>query len=331
MCSNRQCVKNKNITWKCKSGFFEDPSEACTKVKIGHLAKETSVLIVGGIKSSNINDLVDTVEIIVGKNCTLPKLPMKIGQHSLILTEDNKILVCGGWGTNGKECLELKQGQWIHHSKLLNHRSYASAIVLSGKTYLFGATSRSSSEWLAFGSRTWQNGPDLEKKFRSGCAVKLSNTEVLLIGGRYTKKRILKLDISSNNLTSIGELQEGRYGHSCALIGGNIVIAGGKKSKYESNTSTEIMSLKDLNNSRLAGQLNQQRTFHKLIVTPINNEPTLLAIGGVTRFEKNSVSRDSIEIWDPITETWTLSNALKLSEAKYSFGALSVPTSLICP
>ena len=167
------------------------------------------------------------------------------------------------------------------------------------------------------------------------CAVKLSSTEVLLIGGFHKKKDIIKWDIKTNNLTSIGELQEGRYGHSCALIGDNIVIAGGKQISpgYLSIlSSTEIISLDNLSNSRIAGQLNQERVFHEMVVTMINNEETLLAIGGDYVLEnKKSKPTDSIEIWDPISETWTLSDTLKLSEAKLAFRALSVPTSLICP
>ena len=330
VCKNRQCNKNKNITWKCKSGFFEDPSEACTKVDIDRLpAEETSLLIVGGWIGPN--DEIDTIEIIGKKNCTVPKLPMKIAQHSLILTEDNKILVCGGYETNKNTCLELQRNQWIQHSKLLDARACSFAVILSGKTYLLGSSLYTSSEWLETGTKTWRSGPNIGKLFRWGCTVKLSNTEVLLIGGYYTKERILKLDISSNDLTSIGKLQEGRYGHSCAVIDSNIVISGGKKSGSEYHNSTEVISMKGLKNSKLVGQLNQQRAYHKLIVSTINNLPTLLAIGGIFRDEKNKVIyRDSIEIWKSITETWTLSNTLKLSQGRSSFGALSVPTSLIC-
>ena len=40
--------------------------------------------------------------------------------------------------------------------------------------------------------------------------------------------------------------------------------------------------------------------------------------------------RDSIELWNPDTESWTLSPDLKLSEERAYFGHLSVPSHLLC-
>ena len=191
---------------------------------------------------------------------------------------------------------------------------------------LGGKGTSSSTEWLEAGTQTWKTGPDLGIQFQWGCTIKISDTEVLLIGGFYTKKNIFKLDVNTNNLTSIGELQEERVGHACAIIDKNIVISGG-----ENSNSTEIISLNDLQKSKLAGNLNQHRAYHKLIVSNINNKPTLLAIGGSYVEDEIWKFRDSIEVWNPITESWSLSDTLKLSEAKCCFGALSVPTSLICP
>ena len=127
-------------------------------------------------------------------------------------------------------------------------------------------------------------------------------------------------------MTSIGELQEERVGHACAVFGTNIVISGG-----ENSNSTEIISLNNLQNSRVAENLNQHRAYHKLVVSTVNNQPTLLAIGGSYVEDEIWKFRDSIEVWNPITESWSVSDTLKLSEAKCCFGALSVPTSLICP
>ena len=91
------------------------------------------MIIVGGKVP---NGVTDTVEIIGNKKCTIPKLPTGIGQHSLIQTEDNKILVCGGVEANEKACLELRHGQWVDHSKLSSIRNLASAVVLSGNRTL---------------------------------------------------------------------------------------------------------------------------------------------------------------------------------------------------
>ena len=70
--------------------------------------------------------------------------------------------------------------------------------------------------------------------------------------------------------------------------------------------------------------MEQARYSHGLVVAYYNNQPTVLAIGGWPY-------TDSIEVWHPESKTWSLSNDLVLSEAKDDFGALSVPTHLVCP
>ena len=95
------------------------------------------MIIVGGKVP---NGVTDAVEIIGNQKCKIPKLPTGIGQHSLILTEDNKILVCGGVEANEKACLELRDRQWIQHSKLSSIRNLASAVVLSGNRTAFPGT-----------------------------------------------------------------------------------------------------------------------------------------------------------------------------------------------
>ena len=82
-------------------------------------------------------------------------------------------------------------------------------------------------------------------------------------------------------------------------------------------------SLNNLQKSRVAGNLTQHRAYHKLIVSTVNNEPTLLAIGGSYVEDDVWKFRDSIEVWNSITESWSVSDTLKLSEAKCCFGALS--------
>ena len=71
--------------------------------------------------------------------------------------------------------------------------------------------------------------------------------------------------------------------------------------------------------------MNEVRAYHGLAVALVNNEPTLLAFGG--SYYQNG---DSIEIWNPDDETWTLANDMKLRETKNAFGFLSIPLHLLC-
>ena len=82
--------------------------------------------------------------------------------------------------------------------------------------------------------------------------------------------------------------------------------------------------------SENAGNLNERRAHHGSAVAHVNGEPTLLAFGGFYHRNYRRKFRDSIESWNPETESWTISNDLKLSMGKESFGFLSVPANVIC-
>ena len=112
-------------------------------------------------------------------------------------------------------------------------------------------------------------------------------------------------------------------------MSGKIIVSGGKKSNEIILKSTEVISLENPTTSKTVGSLNQERGYPGLAVAHVNNEPTLLAIGG--EFYQNGTKyRDSIETWDFNTESWTLLSDLKLDVKKYHFGFLSILSSLLC-
>ena len=99
--------------------------------------------------------------------------------------------------------------------------------------------------------------------------------------------------------------------------------------------STELLNLKNLTSYTDADMdLKEARAGHGLVEVHYNNQPTVIAIGGV--FGEPPMEPDelkkffSIEIWHPANKTWSLAPELKLSEPKVAFGFISVPTHLIC-
>ena len=92
-------------------------------------------------------------------------------------------------------------------------------------------------------------------------------------------------------------------------------------------SSTEIINLNDLTKAHTTGNLVQASFGHGLVVVHVDNKPTVLAVGGENGDYRY---RDSIEMWNPTTETWTMTS-MKLSEPKRNFGILSLPTRLLCP
>ena len=280
--------------------------------------------MVGGTDAGGYD--LETAEIIPNK-CNILSLPKGITrQPSLILTSgDKNILLCGGFH-NYQECFELKEKKWVHHSYLEKERSYAKAITMAIGTFIFGGEEDPNSwEWLPSGSSTWVLGGNIpDPGFRDGCGVPISSSEILLIGGRNSKQRILRFNVETNEWTEMDEkIQPGRFWHSCIIFENNIIVSGGLEYDGKELKSTQIINKDNLTLS-YGSDMKQTRFYHRLVIGKYNNQPRVLAIGGLPY-------TNSIEVWDPVSKTWSLSNDLRLSEAKYNFGALSVPTRLVCP
>ena len=262
------------------------------------------------------------------KNCAIPDLPIGIDGLSLLHTNDDKIMVCGG-SNNVGTCLVLQHGQWKQDSYLFNRRHNATGISMPDAIYMIGQTyGKITWDWLSTGSTTWYASEGVSDVFEFGCGVRLSEFEILLIGGYTTERRILKINFLTGTSQTVGHLHQGRYGHSCSLFQDTIFVTGGKYSSSIYLAHTEMIELKTLT-SRIGHDLKEARAFHGLAVSHVNKQLRLLAIGG-SFGEGAGKYRDSIEIWNPEGQSWNFFKEMKLSKGKSRFGCLSVPTHLIC-
>merc|ERR1711962_1942158 len=136
------------------------------------------------------------------------------------------------------------------------YRHFGSAIVLKHGGYIvggWGRTERNSSEFLATGSSVWTQGPDVPTLgVRMSCAVKLSDTEFVILGGYDDQTQALHYSETKKMWTEWPRLTHGVYGHSCVRLGDKILVAGGPYSKgvrtviYDTKTGSarEVASLK---------------------------------------------------------------------------------------
>ena len=297
---------------------------------------EFSILIVGGYNGTNS---LKTSEVVAQNRSTcnphVPDLPYGIDyQPSLIMTHDEKILLCGG--KFRKSCLEMKSNTWERHSSLNEERRMASAVVMETGIFLFGGGySETTWEWLPNnGSSQWIRGDsDIPSPgFAGGCGVKISDIDIALIGGYYNRngiKNLLIFNTETRNWTAKHDnvLKVGRYAHACISTSNKIIVTGGKTSPSEYLASTEVINLQDLTNSTLIGSLNQARSRHGLVLSHVGNKETLMAFGG---YDGGGDFLDTIETWDGTTGNWTNSD-IKLSQPRIDFGYLSVPTHILCP
>ena len=193
--------------------------------------------------------------------------------------------------------------------------------------YIFGGNDYPTMwEWLPSGSSTWVQGGSIPwPGFNGGCGVRISLSELLLIGGKESEQRILKFNVETGEWTEMEEvLEPGRYFHACVVFKNNIIVNGGQDSSGEYLKLAEIFDKDNLAIS-YSSDMKEARCAHGLVVAHHKNQPTVLAIGGYP------YTTDTIEKWDPESKTWSLTNDLRLSKTKNSFGILSVPTHLVCP
>ena len=299
-------------------------------------------MIAGGwIDFDVFTSRIEVIPPVKNKNCTLPPLPDDIYQTSLIYTsETEEILLCGGKDKDNqdtKKCIQLKMkdNKWIHHSDLYDHQiwngeGYPVTVSMPNGVYMFGRK-HNAWEWLPRGSKTWilgnPNPPRIQGAvwtFDQGCAVKISNKELVLIGGRWKLKRVWRFNTENKEWTYFGGvLLESRRSHSCVVFKDLIIISGGKRETPPAWT-TELIRIKDLTNFNESFKMKHGRSQHGLVLAHLQEQLSVLTIGGYS-FGKNL---DSIEMLN-FRNGWAISE-MKLSEGKNSFGYTTVPTSLVC-
>ena len=301
----------------------------CFIINSGTSIDPTSILLTGG------GYPYPNQEEIIGQNkCNVPKIPTdyKYGHVMLLTAGDNKVLSCGGWGGPSSECLVLEPGRiWRHHSYLIRTRAYGVGISMPNGVYLFGGIDGPNadetlvtSDFLpAFGDK-WEEGPVIPNPgIWAACGAKISDTELVLIGGYDSKEKVLKFNTETGLWTQLANLNQGRHTHSCAFLNGNIIVAGGFD-EFLIVESTEIISITN-GIPRLAEPMLVPRLYHSLITYVEDQKPKVLAIGGF-----NKVALSSIEVWNETEEIWNMSS-ISLDEPRMDFAALALPPNLICP
>merc|ERR1712080_109804 len=206
---------------------------------------------------------------VLNTSCDFPLPEARLG-HISVTTADGKTLVCGGSTSSGHtaSCLEFNSQTktWEKHSNMRNkYRSFATSIALKRGVYVLGGLStdntRSSSELLPTGSSVWGPGPDIPGNgVYQSCAAKLSESEFVILGGRYDRTQARVYSETSGLWTEWPRLTEGVWGHSCVLLGDKILMTGGWEANGDYTGRTVIIDTKT-GSARMVASLNYPRAF----------------------------------------------------------------------
>ena len=271
-----------------------------------------------------------------GQDCTIPYLQNTYEGASLVLTPTgDKLLNCGGYSrfdykqNNGyRKCYELdvKNEKWIWHSNTISKIHKGNSLTMPNGVYLF-ANYFGHINFLPKNSKLWQGKPKVPTRFEDGCVVAISPTEILLIGGKGTENRILKLDTTTGGFRTWDNLKKGRHGHSCVLIDKKILVVGGQLAtyaKYEHNYYKKPR----LDNTEIIPIPNGEPGAHRFanLKTP-RAKFGLVAIGG--HYKKVlAFGRGDTEEWDDDNEVWK--PFPKTFENFHHQAYLVVPPQVVC-
>jgi len=128
----------------------------------------------------------------------------------------------------------------------------------------------------------------------------------------------------------------GRFGHSCVLIpggGGKILVAGGSNNSINNILNTAQIYDISTNKWEMAASMNQERVYGELVMA----NGRIFFLGGTAiaptmfffhTWKDETPSKDSIEEYNPDTNTWTLLKTT-LNKPRVKFGAVAVPRSSV--
>ena len=295
-------------------------------------AIHNSIFISGGAEARDSFDGSRYVDVLGQHTCDISPLPSDICLHSMLLNNDNELMVLGGDGPPDQiyqDCLVYRKSAWKYHSKLMNPRISSSAVNMSDGIYIFGGRTKDWKRCL----RTCEFLPNSDSQWRyldtsipkpgymGGSAIAISNNEILLTGGNApTKKRMMTFNTSTLKWTLVGDLIHERNHHRSFIFNNRIIVCGGFHDGFLRSTEI-IQSLHPLI-IKEGGHLIEGRCGHGLDVINIKGTPTLVAFGGHSIDQK---CIDSVETWNDKEECWEMTD-WKLPHQRWLFASCSKDT-----
>ena len=265
------------------------------------------------------------MEVLGKYNCKLPLLPEANFSHSMVVTNNNELLVLGGHSLNqkgpndkAKICLIYKDNEWRHHSMFNLKRAYSCAITMPDGIYVFGGTlfdtpsSHYSCELLPNNQSQWNVIDASFPRFGMMMAhcVAISSSKILFTGGvRPVSKRLTTFDTMNKTWKNEGKLIHERWGHASFQFNGKVIITGGKNDT-DVLRSTEVLTLKSMK-LKEGGRLNEPRWGHGMGIIDVKGIQKLVVFGGspekspfLLSDDADEIQLTSIEAWNDVEECW---------------------------
>jgi N-acetylneuraminic acid mutarotase len=171
-------------------------------------------------------------------------------------TYDNKIYVFNGWGNSHLEIVDLATNTITKGAVNHSYTGNAGSALYNGKIYVFGGSGLNGAPTTKFSNRfqyydiasnTWHPLPDMPTAREA--KGKIVNDKLYVIGGfNGTSSRLINVyDLNTNLWTNQYTMPAGISGHSLAVSGNKIFIAGGYNNQtflaYFDTTTNKVHQL----------------------------------------------------------------------------------------
>lgn len=254
----------------------------------------------------------------------IPDKKVGIYYTSTILLPTNKILISGGSNLTGLSAVNIfnpatfqwesarnmQLSRYGHTSNIVTLNDDSKRVLVVGGQGGTNNSMQKTAELYNFISSTWvftSSSMNSEHAFHT--ATTISDGKVLVTGG-FDKTFIATssaeiYDPFLNSWTNVKQLPFRRAYHTAVLLNdGRVMLAGGLIRNGSSNISTNSVSFYNPFNDSWenAPSLNQAHTQHTMTLL---KDGRVMVAGGETE-DPNITFTDTVEIWSPVTNTWTI-------------------------
>ena len=287
---------------------------AMTSIRAQHTATTLpngKVLVAGGHTSAALGSADETpsaelFDPVTGTWAATGAMSLARAHHAAAALVDGRVLVAGGWGTNGDaiaqaEVYSPSSGAWAPTGSMLDARTWFPATVLTNGEVLVtgGADLANDNHAEIFDpvAGTWSAVPNM-------LAGRSGHTSTLLVDGRVlvagSEPAAEMFDPNSKTWTEAGQLNQNRFDHQAIrLIDGRVLVVGGRGGQ-DSRASAEVFDPQVGAWNLLPSKMSVGRAELALARLPSG---AVLAIGGYDSSSSSAVS--SVDSFDSTAMQWT--------------------------
>jgi non-specific serine/threonine protein kinase len=263
------------------------PGAPTARQQEGATKANGTLWVLGGLTSGTSTAKVEGYDPVIQTWTAGPDLPLPL-HHLMAVTYRSQLVVMGGWAPSGgdieatvsKRVFELENGKWVELPPMLQPRAAGAAAVIGDKIFVTGgqANHKLVTDTEMFDGSKWTAVAPMPT-LRDHLAAVSDGHDFYAIGGRdlsadKNSGAFERYDPITNKWQELPALPTPRGGLGAALVGGQIVTAGGESPTGVFN-NVEAYNLSSSTWSILPPMKTPR---HGLVVLSVGN--TLYAIDG---------------------------------------------------